>query len=79
MMAVHTTLLPCYTSMNTADSLSKLPATLMTLTGMIKVTQTLTRSNASQFAEFPQWQYFMEEFTQHFDKEIRVSFVVRLY
>jgi hypothetical protein len=71
-MAANTTLVPAYSTMSTADIMGKLPATLMTLTGMIKVTQTLTKSKAHQFADFPHWQYFVGEFTQYFEKESRV-------
>jgi hypothetical protein len=77
MMAANTTLIPVYSSMSLPDILGKLPATLMTLTGMVKVTQTLTKSNAPQFAEFPHWQYFVGKFTQHWNKESQASPVVK--
>lgn len=76
MMAANTTLIPVYSAMSIADILGKLPATLINLTGMIKVTQTLTKSNVSEFANFPHWQYFIGEFTQHCEKESRVESLV---
>ena len=76
MMAANTTLIPAYSTMNVADILRTLPTTMMTLTGTIKVTQTLTKSKALQFVDFPHWQYFVGEFTQHFDKETRVFSLV---
>ena len=79
MMAANTTLIPAYSAMNGADILSTLPTTMMTITGTIKVIQTLTKSKASQFTDFPHWQYFVGEFSQHFDKETRVSSLVTRY
>ena len=75
-MVANTTLIPAYSAMNAADILSMLPTTMMTLTGTIKVKKPLTNSKAPQFADFPHWQYFVGEFTQHFNKEIRVSSLV---
>jgi hypothetical protein len=72
MMAANTTLIPAYSGMNGAQILSTLPTMMITLTGTIKVIQALTKSKAPQFADFPHWQYFVGEFTQHFDKETRV-------
>ena len=74
-MAANTTIIPAYSTMSMTDIMQTLPATLITLTGMIKVTQTLTKSKAHQFADFPHWQYFVGEFTQYFDKESRVSLI----
>ena len=56
MMTVNTTLISAYSAMNTIDILSILPKTMMTLTRMITVIQTLTKSKASQFTDFPHWQ-----------------------
>ena len=72
MMTVNTTLISAYSAMNAINILSTLPKTMMTLTGMITVTQTLTKSKASQFTDFPHWQYFVAEFTQHFERETKV-------